>query len=291
MNQQPFIQIQALRKSFPMGRNVVHALAGVDLDVQPNSLTVVMGPSGSGKSTLLYLLGGLDRPTNGRINVDGQVLEKLDENELAEYRRRTVGFIFQSFNLISSMSALENVAFPMRFAGIPHRQRRARAIELLRQVGLENRAHHKPTELSGGQQQRVAIARALVNNPPLILADEPTGNLDSASGFGIMQLLSELHLSGRTVLVVTHDQRMSHFATDTLRLLDGLIVDEATYNASVVAGLEALQASGGHGLDGHTSENPAAQESGGTITHPQTGKPSLAGGNPTGAPLSAPGEQ
>ncbi|HEX2981579.1 MAG TPA: ABC transporter ATP-binding protein, partial [Anaerolineaceae bacterium] len=203
------------------------------------SMSVVMGPSGSGKSTLLYLLGGLDRPTSGQINVSGQVLEALDENELAFYRRRTVGFIFQSFNLIATMTAMENVAFPMRFTGISPRKRKERSLELLKMVGLEKRAFHKPTELSGGQQQRVAIARALVNDPPLILADEPTGNLDSSSGLGIMQLLSELHQSGRSVLVVTHDPRMTHFATQVVRLLDGKVVDEAEYNAAE-AGIEAL---------------------------------------------------
>ncbi len=222
-----------------MGTNVVHALDGVDIEVAPKSMSVVMGPSGSGKSTLLYLLGGLDRPTSGFIKVGPQQLDKMDENELAFFRRHTVGFIFQSFNLIPSMSALENVAFPMRFAGTTKKQRRQRAMELLKMVGLEKRAAHKPTELSGGQQQRVAIARSLVNNPPLILADEPTGNLDTASGYSIMQLLSELHKSGRTVLVVTHDMRMMHFATDTLRLLDGRIVGEEEYNAAILAGQEA----------------------------------------------------
>lgn len=241
MDNGSFISIRSLRKSYPMGANVVHALAGVDLDVQPNSLTVVMGPSGSGKSTLLYLLGGLDRPTSGKITIKGEQLDRKDENELAFFRRMTVGFIFQSFNLIPTMSALDNVAFPMRFAGISGRQRKQRALELLKLVGLEKRASHKPTELSGGQQQRVAIARALVNNPSLILADEPTGNLDTASGYSIMQLLSELHKAGRTVLVVTHDMRMMHFATDTLRLLDGRIVGEEEYNAATLSGQEAVQ--------------------------------------------------
>jgi putative ABC transport system ATP-binding protein len=203
----------------------VHALAGVDLEIQPNTLLVVMGPSGSGKSTLLHLLGGLDRATAGHIQVGGQELESLDENELAIFRRKTVGFIFQSFNLIASMSALENVEFPMRFAQVPRRVRKERALHLLEQVGLEDRALHKPTELSGGQQQRVAIARALVNNPQLILADEPTGNLDTSSGLGIMRLLSELHLGDRTVIVVTHDARMTQFATHTIQLLDGRIQD------------------------------------------------------------------
>ncbi|TLN26665.1 ABC transporter ATP-binding protein, partial [bacterium] len=164
-----FIQIRDLHKTFVMGRNIVRALDGVDLDIPINSFTVVMGPSGSGKSTLLYLLGGLDRVTSGSIRVDGQKLEKMDENDLAVYRRREVGFIFQSFNLVSSMTALENVSFPMRFAGISGKARKQRATGLLKQVGLENRARHKPTELSGGQQQRVAVARALVNNPRMIL--------------------------------------------------------------------------------------------------------------------------
>ncbi len=244
MSEAGFIAVRGLRKTFVMGATKVHALAGVDLDVPSNHFVVVMGPSGSGKSTLLYLLGGLDRPTGGQIAVNGQNIEKMDENTLALYRRRTVGFIFQSFNLVASMTALENVAFPMRFAGISPRKRQVRAMELLKLVGLEKRAQHRPTELSGGQQQRVAIARALVHNPPLILADEPTGNLDTGSGLSIMQLLSDLHKSGRTVVVVTHDQRMSHFATDSIRLLDGRIVDEAEYASatdfsSVDSGLAA----------------------------------------------------
>jgi putative ABC transport system ATP-binding protein len=216
-----------------MGRMALNALDGVDLDIAHQTFWVVMGPSGSGKSTLLHLLGGLDRPTAGHILVGEQSLEALDENALAVFRRRTVGFIFQSFNLIASMTALENVAFPLRFARIRRGERQARAMDLLGKVGLEDRAFHRPTELSGGQQQRVAIARALVNNPDLILADEPTGNLDSSSGFSIMQLLSELHKSGRTVVVVTHDTRIAHFSTNTVRLLDGRIVDEVAYNAAV----------------------------------------------------------
>jgi putative ABC transport system ATP-binding protein len=228
-----FIQIASLRKSYRMGRLAVHALAGIDLEIQDNSFWVVMGPSGSGKSTLLHLLGGLDRPTSGQIRVKDQAIDELDENALAVYRRRTVGFIFQSFNLVPSMSALENVAFPMRFARVPRRNRIVKAKKALQLVGLEERAHHRPTELSGGQQQRVAIARALVNDPKLILADEPTGNLDTASGASIMQVLSALHHSGRTVVVVTHDPRMTYYATHFVYLLDGKIVDEAAYQAAV----------------------------------------------------------
>ena len=239
---EPFIRVTDLRKSFVMGRETVHALAGVDVTVEPRTFTAVVGPSGSGKSTLLYLLGGLDRPTSGGIIVNGQAIDTLDENDLAVFRRRTVGFIFQSFNLIASMTAVENVAFPMRFARIKPRERTKRALELLKQVGLENRAYHKPTELSGGQQQRVAIARALVNNPQLILADEPTGNLDTHSGAVIIRLLGELHAQGRTVLMVTHDPRLTSFATSILRLVDGKVVSEAEYEAAmaVMSAPEAL---------------------------------------------------
>ena len=222
---EPFIRVAGLAKTYTMGRVAVHALNGVDMEIPKNSFWVIMGPSGSGKSTLLHLLGGLDRPTRGHIAVNGQTLESMDENELAVFRRRTVGFIFQSFNLISTMTALENVAFPLRFARVSRRQRRARAQDVLRRVGLEDRVHHRPTELSGGQQQRVAIARSMINDPQLILADEPTGNLDTASGAGVMQLLAELHRGGRTVIVVTHDARMTQVATHTVQLLDGLIVD------------------------------------------------------------------
>jgi putative ABC transport system ATP-binding protein len=221
---EPLISISGLRKTYIMGHSAVHALDGLALSVDPQSFLVVMGPSGSGKSTLLHLVGGLDRPTGGHLEVNGQSLEVMDENALARYRQRFVGFIFQSFNLITSMSALENVEFPLRFARIPRRQRQARAQELLTQVGLADRALHRPTELSGGEQQRVAIARALVNNPQLILADEPTGNLDTHSGSSIMQLLADLHNSGHTVLVVTHDPRMTGFATDTIHLLDGKVI-------------------------------------------------------------------
>jgi putative ABC transport system ATP-binding protein len=234
-----FIQIRQLHKSFRMGQNVVHALAGVDLDLEQGSFTVVMGPSGSGKSTLLYLLGGLDRPSKGKIMVGAQVLDQMDENDLASFRRKTVGFIFQSFNLVQSMNAAENVGFPMQFNRINPRQRKEKSMTLLKSVGLESRAHHKPSELSGGQQQRVAVARALVNDPMLILADEPTGNLDTSSGMGIMQLLSELHQQGKTILVVTHDPRMQHFATQTIYLLDGKIVEPAAYEAATAAAFQS----------------------------------------------------
>lgn len=223
-----------------MGGQIVRALDGVDLDIESKTFTVVMGPSGSGKSTLLYLLGGLDHTTSGEISVGGQRLDQMDENTLALFRRRTMGFVFQSFNLIPSMSAVENVAFPMQFAGVSAAKRAQQARSILEQVGLGNRSEHRPTELSGGQQQRVAIARALVNNPSLVLADEPTGNLDTSSGAAIMQLLSDLHTSGRTVLVVTHDPRMTRFATHKIFLLDGRIVTEDEYQS---AALESISPS------------------------------------------------
>jgi len=230
----PIVQISGLKKHYQMGGTIVRALDGLDLEIPARTFTVVMGPSGSGKSTLLYLLGGLDRPSSGEISINGERLDQMDENALALFRRRMVGFIFQSFNLVPSMSALENVALPMQFAGIPASERNEKSLHLLGQVGLSDRGGHKPSELSGGQQQRVAVARALINNPELIFADEPTGNLDTASGGAVMQLLSDLHRQGRTVLVVTHDLRMLHFATHKIFLLDGCIVSESEYQSAVL---------------------------------------------------------
>lgn len=229
MQETPFIEIRALRKIYQMGRTRVHALAGVDLDIPRGSFTVIMGPSGSGKSTLLYLVGGLDRPTSGTISVLGQELNSMDENTLAVYRRKMLGFVFQQFNLVATMSALENVSFPLRFAGISVRERHKRSRKVLEDVGLGQYVQHKPTEMSGGQQQRVAIARALIHDPPIVLADEPTGNLDSTTGFNVMQMLSEMHQAGRTIIVVTHDPRMSHFASHMLYILDGKLVPREAY--------------------------------------------------------------
>jgi putative ABC transport system ATP-binding protein len=195
---------------------------------QGESLSVI-GPSGSGKSTLLYLLGGLDHSDAGRISVRGRDITALDENGLAEYRRREVGFVFQFFNLIATMTALENVMFPMIFARVPPAQRRERARQLLRSVGLGDRMEHRPTELSGGQQQRVAIARALVNDPTLILADEPTGNMDSRTGAEVMAVLARLNREqGRTLVVVSHDPLVIEYTTRSIHLLDGRIVDTTT---------------------------------------------------------------
>lgn len=229
MEARSIILTKRLVKTFKMGQQKVVAVNDLDIQINRGAFTAIMGPSGSGKSTLLYLLGGLDRPTSGSILVEENALDQMDENELAVYRRQKVGFIFQSFNLVQSMTALENVEFPMWFSGAQPKERRQRARELLKRVGLEDRLLHRPTELSGGQQQRVAVARALVNDPGLILADEPTGNLDTQSGQNIMQLLSELHLGGKTVLVVSHDARMLRYATDVIYILDGRAVSEAEY--------------------------------------------------------------
>lgn len=236
MRQNPFVSIRNLTKEYPMGETKVIALNEVSLDIPQKSFTVIMGPSGSGKSTLLYLIGGLDWPTSGQIHVAGDELESMkDENLLAEYRRNRIGFIFQSFNLVSSMPAEENVAFPLRFSGIKKNERRDRSRKMLELVGLGDRIKHRPTELSGGQQQRVAVARALINDPPLILADEPTGNLDSHSGYSIMQLLSDLHKAGKMIIVVTHDPRMLQFADNSIYLLDGKTVTEEEYKIATTS--------------------------------------------------------
>ena len=224
--QEPHICIQDLRRDFQMGHQTVHALDGVSLTVEEGELLGVMGPSGSGKSTLLHLLGGLDRPTAGHIRVQGQDLTALDEDGLATYRQREVGFVFQAFSLVSTMTALQNIEFPMIFARVSPAQRRERARDLLEAVGLADRMGHKPTELSGGEQQRVAIARALVNDPTIILADEPTGNLDSRTGAEVMALLARLNQEQeRTVIVVSHDPAIISFSSRRIHLLDGRIAD------------------------------------------------------------------
>lgn len=221
----PLIRIENLQRHFQMGDETVRALDGVSTTIKAGESLAIMGPSGSGKSTLLYLLGGLDRPTEGKIWINGAEISTLDENALATYRRRQVGFIFQSFHLIPTMTTFDNVKFPMVFASIPECERRARASHLLERVGLADRMDHKPIELSGGQQQRVAVARALVNDPKIILADEPTGNLDSQTGREIMQLLAQLNQEEkRTILIVSHDPTVIDYATRVIHLLDGKLV-------------------------------------------------------------------
>ncbi len=224
--QEIVIRTQNLHRHFRMGTEIVRALNGVDLTVYRGEFFGVMGASGSGKSTLLYLLGGLDRPTAGSIWVNGREITRLPENELAMYRRHEVGFVYQMFHLIPTMTALQNVEFPMIIARVRPKERRRRARELLTMMGLGNRLRHKPIELSGGQRQRVAIARALANNPTLILADEPTGNLDSRSGREVVALLRDLTRQGRTVVIVSHDPEVIAQTDRFIRLHDGEIIEE-----------------------------------------------------------------
>ena len=222
-----FVSVRDLFKTYKMGSTEVHALNGVSLEIEPATFTVLMGPSGSGKSTLLNMIGGLDWPTSGSILVDGEQIDRMDENQLANYRRNKLGFIFQTFNLISTMTAEANIGFPLRFSGVKKSQRVERAKELMTQVGLEDRIGHKPTELSGGQQQRVAVARALVNDPPLILADEPTGNLDLKNSNEVMSILTKLNKDGRTIIMVTHNPEVTENCSRVIRLRDGRIMENA----------------------------------------------------------------
>lgn len=219
------INMRSIRKVYSTGRIEVEALRGIDLVIEEKEFVSVMGPSGSGKSTLMNLMGCLDTPTSGEYFLEGQKVESLSPNELAEIRNKKVGFVFQNFNLLPYATAFENVEVPLIFGGVPSRKRKQRTMELLGRVGLEDRADHKPAELSGGEMQRVAIARALVNQPRLILADEPTGNLDTGSGKEIINLFEELGKQGHTVVVITHDHGIAERTHRIIKLRDGLVVD------------------------------------------------------------------
>ena len=220
------ISMKAIRKVYSMGRMDVEALRGIDLDIGDNEYVAVVGPSGSGKSTLMNILGCLDTPTSGEYVLSGETVGGLDRNRLAEIRNKRIGFVFQNFNLLPYASALENVELPLLFGGVGTRERHERAAAMLARVGLEDRMEHKPTELSGGQMQRVAIARALVNDPAIVLADEPTGNLDSASGQAIVTLFRELHAAGQTIVLITHDSGVARLAERVVRMQDGAIVED-----------------------------------------------------------------
>src|SRR5690554_4824062 len=217
------INTENLIKTYDMGKVQVHALQGVDISIKQGEFVAIMGPSGSGKSTLMHILGCLDSPTKGNYSLDGINVENLSKGKLAKIRNAKIGFVFQTFNLLPHMNVQKNVELPLLYGGMERKQRAQRAIEVLNSVGLGDRLTHKPSELSGGQRQRVAIARAIVNRPSIILADEPTGNLDSTSGSDIMAILSDLHKQGNTVIVVTHDKSIAQIADRIITIIDGKI--------------------------------------------------------------------
>lgn len=217
------IHLDGIRKSYYMGKQELQVLKGIDLNIFQNEYVALMGPSGSGKSTLMNILGCLDSPTAGRYVLNGQDVSKMPDDNLADVRNKEIGFVFQQFNLLPRLTALENVALPLVYAGVGRKQRTDMAMDVIKKVGLEDRSHHKPNELSGGQCQRVAIARALVNNPSLILADEPTGNLDTKTSKEIMDIFSQIQAGGNTVVLVTHEEDIANYAHRIVRLRDGLI--------------------------------------------------------------------
>jgi putative ABC transport system ATP-binding protein len=217
------IQISNIKRDFVLGNEIVYVLKGIDLQINKGEYVALMGPSGSGKSTLMNLLGCLDTPTSGTYILNGKDVSQMHDDELAEIRNKEIGFVFQTFNLLPRTTALDNVALPMVYAGYPKSERNKRATEVLTQVNLSDRMDHQPNQLSGGQRQRVAIARALVNSPSIILADEPTGNLDSKTSVEIMKLFGDIHAQGNTVILVTHEEEIAAYAHRVIRLRDGII--------------------------------------------------------------------
>lgn len=227
------LQVQNLRKSYTRGEQQVDALKSISLEIKQGQFVSIMGPSGSGKSTLLHLMGGLDRPTSGQVILNGEGIEKLNDDELSKFRRRKLGFIFQFFNLLPTLSALENVALPLLLDKLPMKEIEPKAKELLKMMGLEKRMHHRPDQLSGGEMQRVAIARALVSDPLLILADEPTGNLDSKTGESVLTLLGDMvRERGHTIVMVTHDPNAASFGTRLIKLRDGNLESDQTVTSA-----------------------------------------------------------
>ncbi len=220
------IRIENMSKVYEMGDNSVYALNSISLHVAEHEFVSIIGPSGSGKSTLMNMLGCLDVPTSGKYTLDGHEVSKLNDNQLADIRNNKIGFIFQGFNLLKKLTAVENVELPLIYQGVKHKERHRRSVEALELVGLGDRINHTPNELSGGQQQRVAIARALVSNPPLILADEPTGNLDTKSGADVMKTLHFLHQKGNTIVLITHDNNVAAQAQRIIKIQDGQIIED-----------------------------------------------------------------
>jgi putative ABC transport system ATP-binding protein len=230
------IHLEDICKSYFLGKNELQVLKGINLDINKNEYVALMGPSGSGKSTLMNILGCLDSPTRGRYILNGKDVSRMEDNDLAEVRNKEIGFVFQQFNLLPRLTAAENVALPLIYSGISKKERAERALQVLAKVKLDDRSHHKPNELSGGQCQRVAIARALINNPSIILADEPTGNLDSKTSHEIMDILGKIHDDGNTVILVTHEEDISQFAHRIIRLKDGMVeTDRTNANPSRIA--------------------------------------------------------
>ncbi|MEL1247443.1 MULTISPECIES: ABC transporter ATP-binding protein [Flavobacterium] len=228
----PLIKITNIKRDFPLGNEIVYVLKGIDLEINKGEYVALMGPSGSGKSTLMNILGCLDTPTSGTYILNGKHVSEMQDDELAGIRNKEIGFVFQTFNLMPRTTALDNVALPMVYAGHSKSERVERATEVLTQVGLNDRMDHKPNQLSGGQRQRVAVARALVNKPSIILADEPTGNLDSKTSVEIMNLFNEIHANGNTVILVTHEEDIAAYAHRIIRLRDG-IIESDTINPNI----------------------------------------------------------
>ena len=226
------ISITNIKRDFPLGNEIVYVLKGIDLEIKKGEYVALMGPSGSGKSTLMNILGCLDTPTSGTYILNGKHVSEMQDDELAGIRNKEIGFVFQTFNLMTRTTALDNVALPMVYAGYSKSERIERASEVLKQVGLDDRMDHKPNQLSGGQRQRVAVARALVNKPSIILADEPTGNLDSKTSVEIMNLFNEIHANGNTVILVTHEEEIAAYAHRIIRLRDG-IIESDTQNPNI----------------------------------------------------------
>ena len=228
------IKIRNITRDFPLGQEIVKVLKGIDLDIERGEYVAFMGPSGSGKSTLMNLLGCLDTPTSGQYILNGKDVSQMSDDELAEIRNKEIGFVFQTFNLLPRTSALDNVALPMVYAGLSKKDRKIRAEKVLTDVGLADRMDHKPNQLSGGQRQRVAVGRALVNHPSIILADEPTGNLDSKTSVEIMNLFDEIHRAGNTVILVTHEEEVAKHAHRVIRLRDGMVENDERKEAEVL---------------------------------------------------------